>query len=89
MANKERHPVRLPPKVAGTLLRVLQFLVVSIGFFAWWVAMFLLVSLVAVNIWSVTWPQILVRSLLLTAASSAVYIVVMIRRERKKQGGAS
>ena len=44
MANKERHPVRLPPKVAGTLLRVLQFLVVSIGFFAWWVAMFLLVD---------------------------------------------
>lgn len=89
MTNKERHTARIPPKVTGTVLRVLQFLVVSAGFFAWWAAMFLLISLVAVNVWSVTWTQILTWSLLLTAASSAVYLLVMIRRESRKQGGAS
>ncbi len=89
MTNKEHHTVRIPPKVTGTVLRVLQFLVVSVGFFAWWVAMFLLISLFAVNVWSVTWTQILTWSLLLTAASSAVYLLVMIRRESRKHGGAS
>ena len=88
MANNERHAARIPPKLAGPLLRVLQFLAVSAGIFAWWVAMFLLVSLFAVNVWAVTWTQILSRSLLLTAACSAVYLFVMIRREQKKQGGA-
>ena len=89
MANKEQHPVRIPPKMAGAALCVLQFLAVSVGFFAWWVAMFLLVSLIAVNVWSVTWPQILFRSFLLTVACSAVYLFIMIRRGRKKQEGAS
>ncbi|MBR0514687.1 MAG: hypothetical protein IJK06_10635 [Clostridia bacterium] len=73
------------PKWRGTLLRVLQFLVVITGFFLWWMAVFLLVSLFAVNVWSVTWTQIVLLSLGLTVPCAAVYLLVMIRRERKKQ----
>lgn len=87
MTSKDRRPARVSPKLTGTMLRILQFLAVGIGIFAWWVAMFLLVSLFAVNVWSVTWTQILFRSFLFTLACSIVYLFVMIRRERKKRGG--
>ena len=74
-----------PAKWPGMLLRVLQFLVVIAGFFLWWMAMFLLVSLFAVNVWSVRWTQIVLISLGLTIPCTVVYLMVMIRRERKKQ----
>jgi len=76
------------PKWRGTLLRVLQFLVVIAGFSLWWLAMFLLFSLFSVNVWSVTWTQIVLLSLGLTVPCAAVYLFVMIRRERRKQEDA-
>ncbi len=89
MTNKKKHTPVIPRIVTGAFLRILQFLAVSAGIYAWWVAMFLLVSLITVNVWSVTWTQILLRSLWLTVACSLVYLLVMIHRERKKQEDAS
>ena len=70
-------------EIAGTLLRVLQFLVVSVCFFAWWMAMLLLVSLIAVNVWHVRFTEILFLSLGLTGVSAAVYLWVMLNRKKK------
>ncbi len=70
-------------KLSGPLLRVLQFLVVSVGFFVWWMAVLLMISLIAVNVWHVSFTTILFMSLGLTAASSAVYLLVMIRRRNR------
>ncbi len=69
-------------KLKSVLGRVLQFLAVTAGFFAWWLAMFMLISLFALNVWAPKFTDLVLWSLLLTAASSAVYLVVMIRRGR-------
>ena len=83
-SKKDRGIVSIPKK-KDTMLRALQFLAVSAGLFAWWMAMLLLISLFAVNIWSVTFTEILFWSLGLTGISAVVYLLIMIRRERKKQ----
>ena len=74
----------LPPRLAGALERALQWLAVTAGIFAWWMAMLLLISVFTVNVWRITFEQILRWSILLTVLCSAGYIGVMIRRERKK-----
>ena len=54
------------------------------GFFAWWMAIQLLLSLVLLNIWHVRFTQILFRSIWLTVASGALYVLVMVLREKRK-----
>ena len=87
--RKVRRETALPPKLAGTVLRVLQFLVVSAGFFAWWMAVLLLVSLFAVNVWKVSFTEIVFWSLGLAGVCAVGYLLVMIRREKKKQEDAA
>ena len=74
--------INLPPKVVSVLGRILQWLAVTAGCFAWWMAMLLLVSLFTVNVWHVTFEQILLWSGGLTAVSGAVYAGVMAWRAR-------
>ena len=74
--------INLPPKVVSVLGRILQWLAVTAGCFAWWMAMLLLVSLFTVNVWHVTFEQILKWSGVLTAVSGAVYAGVMAWRAR-------
>ena len=74
--------INLPPKVVSVLGRVLQWLAVTAGCFAWWMAMLLLISLFTVNVWHVTFEQILLWSGVLTAVSGAVYAGVMAWRAR-------
>ena len=73
-------------KVRSVLGRVLQFLVVSAGIFAWWMAVLLLVSVFTVNIWHITFTSIGFISLGLTGICSAVYLAVMLRRARPSGG---
>ena len=82
----DRSP-RIPPKTVAALLRVLQFLVASAGFFAWWMAVLLLISLIAVNVWHVSFEQILFLSLGLTGVSAAAYLFIMLRRAKKSSDG--
>ncbi len=70
-------------KLVSVLGRIAQFLLVSAGFFAWWLAMFLLVSLFTLNVWAPKFTDLLLWSLLLTAGCSLVYLAVMIRRGRR------
>ena len=74
--------INLPPRVVSVLGRILQWLAVTAGCFAWWMAMLLLVSLFTVNVWHVTFEQILLWSGVLTAVSGAVYAGVMAWRAR-------
>ena len=74
--------INLPPKVVSVLGHILQWLAVTAGCFAWWMAMLLLVSLFTVNVWHVTFEQILKWSGVLTAVSGAVYAGVMAWRAR-------
>ena len=74
--------INLPPKVVSVLGRILQWLAVTAGCFVWWMAMLLLVSLFTVNVWHVTFEQILLWSGVLTAVSGAVYAGVMAWRAR-------
>jgi len=70
-------------KLKSVLGRLLQFLVVTAGFFAWWLSMFLLVSLFALSVWRPRFTDLLLWSALLTAACSLVYLVIMFRRSRR------
>ena len=70
-------------RLKSALGRLLQFVAASAGFFAWWLSMFLLVSLFALNVWKPKFTDLVLWSLLLTGLSSAVYLVIMIRRNRR------
>ncbi|QTE69029.1 hypothetical protein JNO48_03720 [Clostridiales bacterium] len=73
-------------KVRSVLGRVLQFLVVTAGIFAWWMAVLLLVSVFTVNIWHIAFTSIVFISLGLTGICAAVYLAVMLRRARPSGG---
>ena len=73
-------------KVRSVLGRVLQFLAVSAGIFAWWMAVLLLVSVFTVNIWHIAFTSIVFISLGLTGVCAAVYLAVMIHRTRPSGG---
>ena len=88
MAN-ERQPgkgFRIPEPVRDSLLFVGQWLAVTVGIFAWWMGLQLVLSLFAVNVWRVTFRQILMRSVILTGVCGVAYLFVMLRRDEKKGG---
>ena len=70
-------------RLKSVLARLLQFLAVTAGIFAWWMAMFLLVSLFAMSIWSPKWTDLVRWSLLLTAVCSLIWLIMIIRRARR------
>ncbi len=82
--GEKRGPLGMPPRLVSALERIAQWIAVTAGFFAWWMGMLLLVSLMAVNVWHVTFEQILRWSIILTAVSGAGYAVVMGVRESRR-----
>ncbi|MCR4876153.1 MAG: hypothetical protein K5922_03170 [Clostridiales bacterium] len=70
------------PKLRTALGRVLLFLAVALGFFAWWLSMLLLVSLVALNTWRPLFTDLLCWSGILSGVCSAVWLAVSVRRRR-------
>jgi hypothetical protein len=82
---KPKTGFRLPEPVRDSLLFIGQWLIVTVGIFAWWMGLQLVISFFAVNVWQVTFRQILVRSILLTAACSVGYLLVMLRRDEKRR----
>ncbi|MCR4902167.1 MAG: hypothetical protein K6A23_04855 [Butyrivibrio sp.] len=59
---------------------VLQWTVVALLSYAYWVAMLLVISLVLLNVWHVSFENILLISGVLAAVTSIVYGVILIRR---------
>ena len=73
-------------KVRSVLGRVLQFLAVTAGIFAWWMAVLLLVSVFTVNVWHIAFTSIVFISLGLTGICAAIYLAVMLHRTRPSGG---
>ena len=84
-SRKPQGGFHIPEPVKDSLIFVGQWLIVTIGIFAWWMGMQLVISLFLVNVWRVTFHQILLRGMILTALCSLAYLAVMIRRDEKKQ----
>lgn len=61
---------------------ILQWAVVTALAFVYWMAMQLLFSVFLLNIWKVTFEEILRYSIVLTVITSAVYLGVIIHRKR-------
>ena len=61
------------------ILAILQWLVVTVILFAWWMFMFLLFSIFLLNIWHVTIKQIILYSAILTAVLSILYARQLFR----------
>lgn len=74
----------LPPEVRTALGRILLFLAVTAGFFAWWLSMFLLFSLFLLNVWRPAFTDLVLWSGVLTAVCSAVWAAVRIIRRRRQ-----
>ncbi len=85
MTNEGRDDHHVAESVRDSLLFVLQWLAVTVGIFAWWMGLQLVVSFFAVNVWHVTLEQILWRSIWLTLVCSAAYLLVMLRRDEVKR----
>ena len=86
MSDREPKPrFRLPEPVRDSLLFIGQWLIVTAGIFAWWMGLQLVISVFAVNVWRVTFHQILMRSVIATGVCALVYLWVMIRRDEKKR----
>ena len=83
---KPKTGFHVPEPVRDSLLFVGQWLLVTAGLFAWWMGLQLVLSLFAVNIWRVTFHQILIRSVIATAMCSVGYLLVMIHRDDMKRG---
>ncbi len=82
MKNDHRRECFLSPEVRSVLIRILLFLAVTAGFFAWWLSMFLLISLFALNIWKPAFTSLLLWSGILTAVCSTVWYFIRYRRRR-------
>ncbi len=82
MKNDRRREGFLSPEVRSILSRILLLLTVTAGFFAWWLSMFLLISLFALNIWKPAFTSLLLWSGILTAISSTVWYFIRYRRRR-------
>ncbi len=74
---------RLTEMLAEGGKRVLQWLIVLVGFFAWWMSMLLLFSLVLVNTWHISFQTILQLSAGLTLLSGIAYAAVMVLRAKR------
>lgn len=69
-------------KLKSTLMLLLRIGVVTAGFFAWWLSMFLLISLFALSVWSPKLTDLVAWSLMLTGVSLLIYLVVLFKRRR-------
>lgn len=78
--NKVKNIKSRKEYAVDTVRDVLIWIVVTGLAFLYWMAMLLLASLFLLNVWHVTFEEIVGISLVLTAITSAIYLGVLIRR---------
>jgi len=59
---------------------LLQWALVSILGFGYWIAMLLVLSLILLNVWFVTFETIVEMSTVLAVVTSIVYAVILVKR---------
>ncbi len=64
---------------------VVSWVVVTGLSYVYWVAMLLLISLFLLNVWHVTWEQIVRYSIGLMIVTSVVYMITIFRRRWKEK----
>lgn len=64
--------------VAKTAAQWVLFVVLA---FLYWLAMLLLFSIILLNVWKVTFPQILVYAAILCGVSALVYAYILVHRK--------
>ncbi|MBQ8823532.1 MAG: hypothetical protein IJZ82_12890 [Lachnospiraceae bacterium] len=67
------------------VLDILLTLATAVGFYVYWAFTLFVLSLVLLNIWHVSWEQILVYAAVLTVISMVVYIIRLVKRRIKKK----
>ncbi len=70
-------------KAKDLLLSLLQWIVVSACGFVYWIVFLLVLSLILLNIWHVTFDWILHASIVLAIITSVIYGIIVIRRRLK------
>lgn len=68
-------------KARDVLKSLLQWAVVSVFSFAYWLFLLLLISLFLLNIWDVEFDDLLRYSIVLAVITAIAYAVYLIRRE--------
>ena len=66
------------------VLDILLTIVVAVGFYAYWAFTLFVLSLILLNIWHVSWQQILIYAAVLTVISMIVYIIKLVKKRIKK-----
>lgn len=66
---------------ADTAKTAVRWLAVSVFMFVYWLAMLLLASIILMNIWKVTFTQLLVSACILGAVSAVVYAFMLVHRK--------
>ena len=64
-----------------TAKTALRWLLVTAFLYVYWLAMLLLASIFLLNIWKVTFTQILIYALILDIVSSAVYAWMLVHKK--------
>ncbi len=63
---------------------VLLTVVAAVGFYVYWAFALFVLSLVLLNVWHVSWQQILIYAAVLTVISMIVYIIRLIKKRFRK-----
>lgn len=66
------------------VLDILLTLLAAIGFYAYWAFTLFVLSLILLNVWHVSWQQILIYAAVLTTVSMIVYIIKLVKKRIKK-----
>lgn len=67
------------------VLDVLLTLLVTVGFYVYWAFTLFVLSLILLNVWHVSWEQILIYAAVLTAISMVVYITRLVKKRMKQK----
>lgn len=66
------------------VLDILLTLAAAVGFYVYWAFTLFVLSLILLNVWHVSWQQILIYAAVLTVVSMIVYIVKLVKKRIKK-----
>ena len=64
---------------------VILTVLAGVGFFVYWVALLALISIILVNIWSVTWLELCIYGAVLAAVTEIIYIIHVVRKRRREK----
>ncbi len=64
-----------------TAKTALRWLLITVFLFGYWIVMLLLISMVLVNVWKVTFTELIIYGCILGGISSAVYAGMLVHRK--------